>query len=264
MNQRKVFFFDFDNTLFSHKTHRVPQSAKAALGNLRADGHIVVLASGRGLESRTMIDMETGFIFDAYIMLNGQIVTEGDELVFERYIEIEASQSLFSLADSLGVAYGGFCSRGQAVNCINDNVRSVWTDYKALVPQVIPDFRYLEKIYLLQLYIAQDQEEIFSRFTKDYVTNRPHVCMMNLIPSNAGKSLGISFLLKRYGFKRSDSFAFGDAFNDIDMLQAAGFSIAMEDGDPKLAEIATLISPPADQDGISRTLSKLGLIHLVK
>jgi len=260
MSTRKILFFDFDNTLYSHKAHKVPQSAKAALRNLRAEGHLIILASGRGLESRTMIDAETDFTFDAYIMLNGQIVTEKDEVVFEQYIGIDTSQDLFSLADSYGFAYGGFCSKGQAVNCINQSVQSVWTDYGAPIPQIIPGFRYLEKIYLLQLYIAQNQEVTFAHFINDYVTNRPHECMMNLIPRNAGKSLGINFLFKRYGIHRSDSYAFGDAFNDIDMLQSVGCSIAMEDGDPKLAEIATFISPPADLDGISRTLSKLGLI----
>jgi len=261
MSEGKIFFFDFDNTLYSHTTRRVPQSAKSALKTLRANGHILVLASGRGLESRQMIDRETDFTFDAYILYNGQIVMRAEEVVFEQYIPLETSQTLFSLADSQGIAYGGFCSEGQAINRINDSVRAVWTDYQAPIPQVMPDFRYLKKIYLLQLYLTQNQEAVFTHLTKDYVTNRPHQHMMNLIPRNAGKSLGISALLRHYGLHRSDSYAFGDAFNDIDMLQAVDCSIAMADGDPKLAEIATLISPPVDLDGISETLLKLGLIH---
>jgi len=260
MNGKKIVFFDFDNTLYSHKTHKVPKSAKMALRSLRCDGHAIVLATGRGLESKNMIDEETGFTFDAYILLNGQIVIEQDAVVFEQYIAIEASQPLFSLADFIGVAYGGFCSEGQAVNCITDHVQAVWTDYKAPLPQVISHFKDLKKIYLLQLYIRHEQEELFAPYTKQYVTNRPHACMMNLIPRNAGKSLGIHFLCKRHGFRKEDSYAFGDAFNDVDMLQSAGISIAMADGDPALAELATLVSPPADSDGIAKTLQSLGLI----
>lgn len=170
------------------------------------------------------------------------------------------SSGLFSQADQIETAYGGFCSQGQAVNRINDNVLSVWSDYKAPVPHVISSFRSLERIYLLQLYITENQEPEFHEFLSDYVTNRPHRCMLNLIPRTAGKSLGIGFLLEQFKISRSDAFAFGDGFNDENMLLAVGTSVAMADGDSRLKKLATFICPPADEDGIADSLKKMGVL----
>jgi Cof subfamily protein (haloacid dehalogenase superfamily) len=258
---RRIIFFDFDNTLYCHKTKRVPPSALKALGALRKEGHFLVLATGRGMESLNMINTKTDFVFDAYILLNGQVVIEQGSVVFERYINLQDSSALFTHADSLGVAYGGYTEIGQAVNTRNDQVDAVWYDFGATVPTVIPEFRAIKRKYLLQLYISEHQEGDFIHLISGYVTNRTHRYMISMIPQEAGKSIGITYLLKKHGFTQEQSIAFGDGYNDVDMLQSVGCGVAMEDGDSKLLAIADRISPAAEHDGIEHTLSALGLLH---
>ena len=257
---RKIIFFDFDNTLYCHKTKQVPPSALRALGSLRKEGHFLALATGRGMESLTMINTKTDFVFDAYILLNGQVVIEQGSVVFERYIDLQDSSALFLQADSLGVAYGGYTEIGQAVNTRNDQVDAVWHDFGATVPPVIPEFRSIKRKYLLQLYISENQEGDFAHHVSGYVTNRTHRYMISMIPQEAGKSIGISYILRKHKFTQGQAIAFGDGYNDVDMLQSVGCGVAMEDGDPKLLAIADRISPAAEHDGIERTLSALGLL----
>ncbi len=256
---KKIVFFDFDNTLYSHRTGKVPSSARKALEELRSCGHFLVLATGRGLESRVMVDAETAFVFDAYIFLNGQVVIENEAVVFERHIGMENTSRVFNLADSLDIAYGGFTGIGQALNRLNPRVQAVWDDFISDMPPVIPSFRDIEKIYLLQLYIEESEEPLFKDILDDYVTNRPHRYMLSLIPKAAGKSLGMRFLMEEHGFAKADSYAFGDGYNDADMLQAAGCGIAMADGSEELKAVADIVCPSADDDGIARTVKALGL-----
>ena len=44
---KKALFYDIDGTLLSEVTHEVPESAKRALKEARARGHMVFINSGR-------------------------------------------------------------------------------------------------------------------------------------------------------------------------------------------------------------------------
>ena len=68
----KVIFFDIDGTLLSMKTHRVPDSARRALEELRRKGIKLFLATGRSPAWLGSIEGMLDFKFDGYVMLNGQ------------------------------------------------------------------------------------------------------------------------------------------------------------------------------------------------
>ena len=51
---------------------------------------------------------------------------------------------------------------------------------------------------------------------------------VDIIPINAGKGIGIEKVLKYYGIEKSQSMAFGDGNNDIEMLKAVGNGIAFQ------------------------------------
>ena len=44
---KPLFFIDYDNTIFSHRTWTVPEDALQALEALKNDGFRIFLASGR-------------------------------------------------------------------------------------------------------------------------------------------------------------------------------------------------------------------------
>ena len=55
--------------------------------------------------------------------------------------------------------------------------------------------------------------------------------------------------------------AFGDGLNDLEMMGAAGFGIAMGNAAPELKAAADYVCPRADEDGIWRALIDLGVIQ---
>jgi hypothetical protein len=48
--------------------------------------------------------------------------------------------------------------------------------------------------------------------------------------------------------------------NDWEMMQAAGTSVCMGNGDPRLKEICSMVCPDVDHDGLYRAFEDLGLI----
>ena len=54
--------------------------------------------------------------------------------------------------------------------------------------------------------------------------------------------------------------AFGDGGNDIEMLQHVALSVAMENGNDKVKEIADYVTADVDEDGILKALRYFSIL----
>lgn len=260
MKHRSIFFFDFDNTLYSHQSRRIPSSALESLERLKRQGHAVVLISGRGNESFPMFQAEFGSLPETVCLLNGQIVYHQGDLVFERRIPALDIQELFSRAKTLGFIYGGYDFHGLVISGVDQRVRAVWNDFQGEMPPVRPALESEGPIYQVCLYITEEEQGLFNGILGSYVTNWSHPYLCNLISKKAGKSQAISWCLENFGIDREHAYAFGDGYNDMDMLKAVGHGVAMENGFGPLKEIAQYVTPSPDQDGIQDALRYYGFL----
>ena len=48
--------------------------------------------------------------------------------------------------------------------------------------------------------------------------------------------------------------------NDLEMIQAVGTSVCMENGAEKLKEVSDMVCPSVDEDGLAAAFSELGLV----
>ncbi len=63
---------------------------------------------------------------------------------------------------------------------------------------------------------------------------------------------------RRYGFTRHDVIAFGDSYNDVDMLEWAGLGVAMADAPEAVRQAADVVCGSVNEDGVARFLSPVG------
>ncbi len=73
------------------------------------------------------------------------------------------------------------------------------------------------------------------------------------------KGIGLLKLGAMLGIERDEIMACGDGMNDYEMLKAVGFSVAMENGHPKVKEIADYITASNDEDGVAKAIEKFVL-----
>jgi hydroxymethylpyrimidine pyrophosphatase-like HAD family hydrolase len=73
---------------------------------------------------------------------------------------------------------------------------------------------------------------------------------IEILPPEADKAEGVRQLSLWSGIPLADFVAVGDGLNDLPMLEAAGFSITFNSGDPRLAEHADMVLPPLWEDGM--------------
>ena len=68
------------------------------------------------------------------------------------------------------------------------------------------------------------------------------------------KGTGISFVAERLGISLEHVVSFGDGENDIELIEVAGYGIAVEDSNELLLERADWVCPSADVEGVATVI----------
>ena len=77
---------------------------------------------------------------------------------------------------------------------------------------------------------------------------------IDILQDGIHKAWGLEELLKRWNLKPEQIMAFGDSENDIEMLELAGISYAMENAEEAVKRIATKVAPANSQAGVYKVL----------
>ena len=86
--------------------------------------------------------------------------------------------------------------------------------------------------------------------TSAYRTN------IEIMEAGCGKGRALDWLGARWGIPRERRMAFGDNLNDLDLLQASGWPVAMGNAVPALKAAAWRTAPPCEEDGEAQMLEE--------
>lgn len=81
--------------------------------------------------------------------------------------------------------------------------------------------------------------------------------LLEVADARAGKGPAVAAILERLDLNATGLVAFGDADNDLGMIELAGMGVCMENGEAHLKAAADFIAPRHDQDGVAIVLEKL-------
>jgi Cof subfamily protein (haloacid dehalogenase superfamily) len=71
------------------------------------------------------------------------------------------------------------------------------------------------------------------------------------------KASGLEFLAGRLGFSAGRTVAFGDGENDVELLEWAGFGVAVANADPRVLAVADWICLSAAEEGVAQVVESL-------
>lgn len=83
-------------------------------------------------------------------------------------------------------------------------------------------------------------------------TSLPH--LLELGSPGVSKGSGLTFVAERLGFEPEATVAFGDGENDLELLEWAGFGVAVGNAHPTLRALADWMCPGPDEDGVARVI----------
>jgi Cof subfamily protein (haloacid dehalogenase superfamily) len=68
------------------------------------------------------------------------------------------------------------------------------------------------------------------------------------------KGSGLEFVAEHLGFARERTIAFGDGENDVELLERAGFGVAVANAHPRVLAAADWVCPPAAEEGVAQVI----------
>ncbi len=95
--------------------------------------------------------------------------------------------------------------------------------------------------------------KIIREYGKEYVLSYSYA---EILPKGMNKWKAIESLIQKLNVSPEEVIAIGDNFNDIEMIKNAGLGVAMNNGSPVAKEVARVVAPSNDQDGVSHVLER--------
>lgn len=269
----KVLFFDIDGTLIPFQK-TMPESTKRALEKARANGHKIVICSGR---SRAQLQNSLDEVeFDGYVMDSGSYVEDHGKAIFQHIIENEELEFLIQELEMVGAIYSGQTASGviSTPRCIEgiaqfykengipeEEIEKLCNHRR--IDKHITQRHDLEKFvyHKSAIDVNEMRMRIGDRFEVTELSfERVDPYSGEITAKGIHKASGMEKYLKLYGLSREDSVAFGDGPNDFEMIEYAGIGVVMGNGIDALKEKADYITASVEEDGIEKALMHLNLI----
>lgn len=255
--------FDLDMTLLDHGTWEIPASAVKALNCLRGR-HKIVIATGRDMDNKYSTVYRDFIQPDAIIHMNGTKITVGNQLVFEHLFDKRLLKELLGFCEQRGYGIGMTIGDedfyiSSHVIASHDNKRWGCSDRNFKDPWMLMDMDVRTLAFIGNEQQAKDVERHFPGLRLPMFAGKQGA---DVIEKGISKADGLRFLASYFGEKEdlSDTVAFGDSMNDLEILQAAGIGIAMGNAIEELKAAADYVTDSISQDGVWNALFHFGLI----
>lgn len=251
----KLIFFDIDGTLA--KGIDVPESAQKAIDETRKKGNKVVICSGRAV---SYIEHYFSDYADGYIGFNGRMAIYQGKTIFDEPIDGGLIDHIVDVLrhDHLGFTlfnedHGYFEGNDQTF----EEIIRFWTP--GFMVKGIPDHL---KVYGLDIFYQQESQfEKADQALPECIFNKhtPHLSADTSF-ADCDKGSAIRRIASTLKVDLHDTYAFGDGYNDVVMLKAAGHGIAMGNGVKEAKKAAEYITDDIDHDGVRNGLKYYELI----
>lgn len=271
----KYIFLDIDGTLVGRDAV-IPDSARTAINQARANGHKVFICSGRSRcemhEDILSVPMD-GIVGSAgaYVELEGKMIyhrpmTETMNTRLLDYFESRGIAILLETNEELlvnDIAQDYICQHIANCEAKNEPYDKALFDLAKPLSEVAEPAK-LAVNKLLYVTMEYDPEDIKRDLQDEFTVVDSAIAL----PGNSGelselgmhKGNGIRMVARYFNADLKDTIGIGDGENDMGMLEAAGIGIAMGNANPILKEVADYVTTDVGEDGIWNAFKHYGLI----
>jgi Cof subfamily protein (haloacid dehalogenase superfamily) len=234
---------------------------RAAIHAARAARIHVILVTGRMFRSVRPYALQAG-LDDPVICYQGAVVAEPVSGRWLRHEPIELTRAREAIAAVQAQGYG--------LNC--------YVDDQLYVAEITPaarryaDFQHLElhpvgplldwldrpptKLVVIDDPVELDALEarMKSRFGDRLYISKSLPIFLEFASPNVTKAAGLQFVAERLGFSPEETVGFGDGENDVELLDWAGYGVAVANAHERVLAVAKFVCPPVEEEGVAQVI----------
>lgn len=269
----KCIALDLDRTTLNAQG-KLSKANEEAIRKAIAKGIHVCIASGRAFDTLPQDVVSIPGIEYAITSNGAAVYRIQDKQCLRSYVLTEQSvKKILELTKDFPVTYEGFI-RGTAYAAkeyIEDLVKFGATEHavayvqstRHLQDDIVSFLKQhddeLDSMDIVVKDEAQKQKviEVLKAEVEDIYITSSISQLVEISYKDAGKRSGVKFITEYLGLNPKQVAAFGDADNDIDMLEYAGCGIAMENASNGLLAVADVVTLHHDRDGVAYALKNI-------
>ncbi|MGG1314433.1 Cof-type HAD-IIB family hydrolase [Cohnella laeviribosi] len=265
MTEYKLVAMDLDDTLLRDDLS-VSEATKAAMAKAIAQGVHLTIATGRMFASAKQVAEQVG-INVPIITYQGSLIRNllDSQVLYERFVPKETARLLYEYTREHGLYLQTYIN--DRLYAFNDGEKLVAYAKQSNIPYIVePEFDRLPEGHHTKLMIIDAPERLqeLAPILRPLVGEDVHVTTskpnyLEFIHREGTKGHALRFLASHYGIPIEQTIAIGDAWNDREMIEAAGLGVAMANAVPALREIADYVTLSNNEDGVRHVLEKFVL-----
>lgn len=257
----EAIVLDMDGTLLTSK-ESISDKTKNILYKLREKGIKIIIATGRSYKSlkpyKDMLGLDT-----PVVCFNGaKIVDSSENIIFELPVEDEVSKKCIDIGKEMGIHINFYQNEVWYVEEETEEAllykKSSGLDYEIKKIHDFDNYNMTKLLFIgepekLKILEKRIQEAVGDEVNK--VFSKKHY--LEVINKKVNKGEALLKLFQIEGIDKDKVIAFGDAWNDLEMLQIVGHGVAMGNAEEELKKLVGRSCGTNDEDGIAEYLEKI-------
>ncbi len=256
----QAFACDLDRTLIAEDAELRPRTCRA-LEAARGAGIHVTIVTGRMFRSMRPYAQAAG-IDEPVVCYQGAVVADPVTGRFLRHepIPLELAKEAIAAVEA----------EGFPLNCYVDDELYVaehtaasesYATFQHLEVHAVGDLLAWLQEPPTKLVAVGDPDELerlkermIVRFEGRMYISKSLPYFLEFASPEVTKGSGLAFLAEHLGFSQEATVAFGDGENDVELLEWAGYGVAVENAHERVLAVADLVCPPVTEEGVAQVI----------
>lgn len=270
----RMIGLDLDGTLLNDKKELTPYTREVLTEAIR-QGVAVLIATGRPL---TAIPEDLLYFpgMRYVVTSNGARIMDiaEEKVLIESTLSIEKTIEILNIVCEYDAIYEVFLNgRGYTIKDRLEKVeeyfgepgmaeymRSTRTPVESVHETVQKSGVPADKVHAIFKHMDERKEAIERlKEVEGILTTGAFKNTLEINKEGTSKAEGLIQLGKELGITREQIMACGDGMNDYEMIEKVGFGVAMENGNPRVKEIADYVTVSNEEDGVAKAIQKFVL-----
>lgn len=261
----KAIALDLDGTLLNEQK-KISTENKETLRLLKDKGYEIIIATGRAYSATKPLIEELNIPMDI-ICYNGAKIMNLNEnkLISEKPLKESVVKKLINLSHKEKIHLNLYQNE---IWYVENNLNWETEYYSKSIGMIAEkkDFLTFDNYEMTKaLFIGENKDlknlakklrEIFGETIYMAFSQEKY---LEVLDSSVNKAKSLEFLLNKKNIKMSECIAFGDAENDLEMLQEVGYGVAMGNAKENIKNKVKYIADTNENSGVSKFLKNMNL-----
>jgi Cof subfamily protein (haloacid dehalogenase superfamily) len=233
----------------------------AAIAAVRAAGTHVIIVTGRMFRSTRPFALEAG-LDEPVVCYQGAVVADTATGEFLRHVPIPRAVALEAIDAVIEAGFHINCYVDDElyVAAVTPEARS-YADFNRLNLHEVGDLRTWLTADPTKLVAVGDPDALDAledvlkpRFRGRLFVSKSLPHFLEFAHPDVNKGSGLAFVAERLGFTAAETVAAGDGENDRELLDWAGFAVAVANAHEDILQRADLVVPSVHEEGVAQML----------